>query len=298
MAQARASKDPEAALQRLAAIFDGLGVRHPAVADAGPGKPSQRITPRAGSQLADLVRSGVIKEMRGTVIGDEVAAHFDAAGMNLVIKPLAAGTQGEFQPETREISLNKLEIEKWLRRENLTVADLVKGGEPLRALILAVTPIVLHEGIHQQQDAWQKAGQYPDIAAQSQEVEANSREAAFILEKAARDKSYRAFLAKNQERFDFVGSAVRASADLARDPAAFRAAIMVDSYPSNPSIEADTAAAAGSPEAARRADAARVARAYRDRDRQMWGQVVQVLKWVRENPAGAPAGPPTPAGMR
>lgn len=298
VAAARASKDPEAALERLAKIFDGLGVRHPSVADAGPGKPSQRVSPKAGTQLADMIRSGVLREMRGTVVGDEVAKVFDAHGMNLTLKPLAPGTQAEFGADTREITLNKTEIERWLRRENLTVTDLLKGGDHFRDLVLAVTPVVLHEGIHLQQDVWQKSGKFPDIGAQAQEIEANAREAAFILEKAARDKAYRKFLEKNQERFSFVGSAVAQSAALARDPAGFRASIMADSYPSNPSIEADSAAAAGSGEARRRADAARVYRAYRTRDEQMWGQVTRVLKWVRDNPQGEAAGPPAPAGTR
>jgi hypothetical protein len=298
VAAARASKDPAAALERLAKIFDGLGVRHPSVADVGPGKPSQRLGRKASAQLAEMVRSGVLREMRGTVVGDEVARVFDAHGMNLVLKPLAPGTQGEFEASTREISLNTREIEKWLRSEDLTAAALLKGGPHLRDLVLAVTPVVLHEGIHLQQDVWQKAGKLPDIAAQSQEVEANAREAAFILEKAARDKGYRTFLEKNQARFGFVGSAVTQSAALARDPAAFRASIMADSYPSNPSVEADSAAAAGGGDAARRADAARVYRAYRARDRLMWEQVTRVLGWVRANPQGEPAGPPAPGRAR
>lgn len=298
VAAARAAKDPEAALQRLARIFDGLGVRHPSVIEAGPGRPSQRFSPKTGSQLAEMIRSGVLKEMQGTVVGDEVAAVFRKHGMNLTIKPLAPGTQAEFEASNREITLNKVEIERWLRRENITAADLLKGGEKFRALLLAVTPVVLHEGIHLQQDVWQKAGKLPDIGAQSQEVEANSREAAFILEKAVRDKAYKAFLEKNQERFKFVGTAVEASADLARDPAAFRAAVITQHYPDNPSIEADSAEAARAAEARRRAQAPRVYRAYQERDKQMWAQVTRILKWVRENPAGAPAGPPPPGGAR
>ena len=298
VAAARASKDPEAALQRLARIFDGLGVQHPSVIEAGPGKPSQRFTPKSGAQLAEMIKTGVLKEMRGTVVGDEITAVFRKEGMNLTIKPLAPGTQAEFDASNREITLNRLEIERWLRRENITAAELLKGGERFRALLLAVTPVVLHEGIHLQQDAWQKAGKLPDIGAQSQEVEANAREAAFILEKAARDKAYKAFLDKNQERFKFVGTAVQASADLARDPAAFRAAIITDHYPDNPSIEADSAAAARAAEARRRADAPRVYRAYQDRDKEMWEQVTRIIRWVRDNPQGAPSGPPPPGAAR
>lgn len=296
--QAARSKDPAAALERLARIFDGLGERHPSVADAGPGRPDQRFSPRQGAQLADVIRSGVLREMRGTVIGDEVARVFDRHGMRLTLKKLDAGTQATFDADGREIALNSDEIEKWLRKEGLSVKDLLRGGAPFRDLVLAVTPVVLHEGVHLQQDVWQKAGRLPDVAALSQEVEANAREAAFILEKAARDKAYREFLAKNQERFLFVGTAVQASADLARDPAAFRAGIMTRSYMNNPSLSADAAAEARAREAARRADAARVYRAYRERDARMWGQVTEVLRRVRENPQGLPAGPPAPGGVR
>lgn len=296
--QAARAKDPEAALERLARIFDGLGVRHPSVADAGPGRPDQRLSPKQGAQLADMIRSGVLREMRGTAVGDEIAAVFDRHGMRLLLAKLDPGTQATFEAEGRVITLNRDMMERWLRAENATVKDLLKGGERFRDLVLAVTPVVLHEGVHLQQDVWQKAGRLPDLAALSQEIEGNAREAAFILEKAARDKDYRRFLEANQERFEFVGSAVRASADLARDPAAFRAGIMTQSYMNNPSLSADAAAEARAREAARRAEAARVYRAYRERDERMWGQVTRVLHWVRENPQGAPAGPPAPGRAR
>ena len=296
--QAARSKDPAAALERLGRIFDGLGQRHPSVEDAGPGRPDQRLTPKQGTQLAAMIRSGVLREMRGTTVGEEVAAVFDRHGMKLALRRLDPGTQGTFEASTREIALNLAEVEKWLRQEGRTVKDLLKGGEPFRDLVLAVTPVVLHEGVHLQQDVWQKAGRLPDVAALSQEVEANAREAAFILEKSARDKAYREFLSKNQERFAFVGTAVQASADLARDPAAFRAGIMTRSYMNNPSLSADAAAEARAREAARRADAARVYRAYRERDERMWGQVTEVLRRVRENPQGMPAGPPAPGRAR
>lgn len=297
LAEARAAPDTEAALAKLAQVFDGLGMRNPAVADAGPGRPDQRFEDRSRSQLSEMLRSGVMREMKGTVVGDDLLRFYEKNDMLLVVKPLAVGTLGEFDSAKNELSVNEAEVEQWLRRENRTVDSLLKGGPGFNDLLRAVLSVVVHEAIHHQQNIWQKDGGLPDIGAQASEIEAKARESAFVLEKSAKDKAYRNFMQNNQKRFSFVKTAVSQSAMLARDPAAFRAEVMTDYYPNNASIEADTAAAARG-EADARAAAPVVYAAFRKRDREMWDQVTDVLRRVRRNPQGQPKGPPAPAGVR
>lgn len=257
LAEATKAGSLDAMLGSLGAAFDGLkprgGAPEPeaaaAVRRAGPGTADQRFTPEQRATYTEMLKHSLIEQMKGTAAGDRLREFYKKEPFNLVVKPMEGGTMGLYSPRDNTVSVSEDLILKFVRGQGRAVGDLLQDPEIFRQVSQAVLSTVVHEGIHQEQEAWRRDRNLPHWYVVEHEVEAKSREAAFVLEKGSKDEAYAKFMAdpEMQKKLSFVREASLIANELRRDPVAFGERIRTAYYPGVVSIETQARWAAQDP---------------------------------------------------
>ncbi|TPW20384.1 MAG: hypothetical protein FD126_1740 [Elusimicrobia bacterium] len=243
LAEARASGNVTDMLGKLGSLFDGMNVRNEAVERAGPGRADQRLRDEERSALADMLETGVRREIAGTKVGDRLLKMYEKEPFNLVVRPMPPGTMGQYTGHDNVLAVSEDLLLKMARQEGKTAQDLLKG-EMFDKVLKATLSTIVHEAVHQEQNVWRRDKKLPYWDVVEHEIEAKSLEAAFVLEKSAQDpKGYGKFMAENQKSSILVREGAAIAQMLARSPKTFRMAIQADYYPSEISIEANAAGA-------------------------------------------------------
>lgn len=243
LADARASGNVSDMLGKLGSLFDGMNVRNEGVERAGPGRADQRLRPEERIALADLLETGVRREIAGTKVGDRLLKMYEKEPFNLVVRPMPPGTMGQYTGHDNVLAISEDLLLKMAREEGKTAKDLLKG-ELFDKVLKASLSTIVHEAVHQEQNVWRRDKKLPYWDVVEHEIEAKSLEAAFVLEKSAQDpKGYGKFMAENQYTSILVREGAAISRMMARSPKTFRMAIQADYYPAEVSIEANAAGA-------------------------------------------------------
>lgn len=258
LAAAGKAGDLDSMLTQLGTVFDGLKGRAggvepeaaTAVRRAAPGTPEQKFTPEQRVIYTEMLRHSLLEEMKGTTAGDKLRDFYKKEPFNLVVRPMGNGVMGQYQSQTNEVSVSEDLILKYVREHGLKAEDLINNPEVFKSVSQAVLSTVLHEGIHQEQEAWRRDKDLPHWYVVEHEVEAKSREAAFVLEKSAKDPAYAKFMAENQD-LSFVKEAALIAQGMRRDPAAFGPAIRTRYYPGVVTVETQARWAAEDPKVTR-----------------------------------------------
>lgn len=257
LAQAMKEGSLDGMLGKLGKVFDGMkprgGAPEPAAAAAvrraAPAEADQQFTPQQRATYTEMLKHSMLEEMKGTVAGERLRAFYKKEPFNLVVKPMGPGTMGLYQSGSNTVSVSEDMVLKFVRGEGRKAEDLLKDPALFKQVSQAVLSTVVHEGIHQEQEAWRRDHDLPHWYVVEHEVEAKSREAAFVLEKASKDPAYAKFMSDPavQEKLTFVRSASIIASDLRRDPVAFEEGIRTRYYAGVASIETQARFAAEDP---------------------------------------------------
>lgn len=243
LAEARASGNVTDMLGKLGSLFDGMNVRNEAVERAGPGRADQRLREEERKALAEMLVTGVRREIAGTKVGDRLLKMYEKEPFNLVVRPMPPGTMGQYTGHDNVLAVSEDLLLKMARQEGKSAQDLLKG-ELFDKVLKATLSTIVHEAVHQEQNVWRRDKKLPYWDVVEHEIEAKSLEAAFVLEKSAQDpKGYGKFMAENQQSSILVREGAAIARMLARSPKTFRMAIQADYYPAEVSIEANAAGA-------------------------------------------------------
>jgi hypothetical protein len=240
LAQAENAADPAARLALLSRIFDGLGVTDPAVLAAAPPRAGQVFDADSRRTTADLLKSGLMREIDGTLAGKDLNDFFSNHTFDLRVGAAPdPGTVGWYSPGGA-ISINEEFIQRFLKTHGRDIRDLEKDPPLLRALTVELAPLFVHESTHQRQYAWALESRVHEIGSQNLEMEAMETEALFVIEKSKLDPSFLALLKKEAGAPGLATESLNLARDLARGGAAyFRDHINSGYYPDELSLEGD-----------------------------------------------------------
>lgn len=239
LAQAQSADTLETRLTLLSRIFDGLGTPDTAVLDSAPPRPGQVFDAASRRSLADLLKSGLMREISGTWAGDELSELYRHTTLDLRIGVIDATSIGQYQPGGA-ITFNESFIQRFLKAKGRDIRDLSRDADLLRTLTIELTPLFVHEATHQRQFQWAEDSHVNEVGSQNVEVEAMQTETVFIMEKSMRDPSFLARLKADAKTPGLAAEALN-QARLMNDGglAAFRDDVNANYYPDFLSLEGD-----------------------------------------------------------
>lgn len=239
--QAQSAADLETRLSLLSRVFDGLGVPDAAVLAAAPPRAGQVFDADSRRSVAELLKSGLLREIAGTWAGDDLAELYRKTSLDLRVGAMTGdGTAiGQYQPGG-PITFNEEYIQRFLKTKGRDIRDLSKDRELLRTLTIELTPLFVHEATHQRQYQWAVDSRVSEVGSQNVEVEAMETEALFVVEKSMRDPSFLARLKADAKSPGLAAEALdEARALTDGGPAAFRDSVNGEYYPDFLSLEGD-----------------------------------------------------------
>ncbi len=240
LAQAESAGDPESRLALLSRIFDGLGIKDPAVLAAAPPRAGQIFDAASRQTVAELLKTGLLREVSGTWAGKDLDEFYANHPFDLRVGPAPnASTIGWYQPGGA-ITINEEYIQRFLKTQGRDIRDLQRDPAVLRRLTVELTPLFVHESTHQRQYAWAVESRIHELGSQNLEVEAMETEALFVAQKSRLDPSFLALLKSEAGAQGLASESLGLAADLWKSgPAEFRDHIDAGYYPDELSLEGD-----------------------------------------------------------
>lgn len=236
---ARNAPDLETALANLGRIFDGLKIPNEAVRAAAPLKPGQGFDDRTRRLTAEILGPALLREIGGTWAGDELNAFYAKVPMRITIRPEDAGNLATYSDGV--MNFGSGDIEDFLKARGRSARDLLTDPALLRDLTRDLAPVFVHEATHHRQDVWTQEQGIRDASTQYQEIEAMETESVYVLEKTARDPSYKAYLARSAKTSANAREALSLARRLDTGGAdSFRRSIQALHYPGLLSLEGDS----------------------------------------------------------
>ena len=157
-------------------------------------RPGETLSFQNNQLLAKMLGSAMLAEVRGTVAGDKVAK-FYASGARLdVAIESCQGCYAKYDPSSGRMIFDSELIQQYMRANDVNAETLVGSREQVSRLSKYLSPMLVHEGTHQMQHSWaDKAGVYKPYV-QEDEVEANSMEALYTMEKLKNNPKFKSMM--------------------------------------------------------------------------------------------------------
>lgn len=235
---AKGAPDLETRLSQLGRIFDGLGVQNGALHAAAPLKPGQGFDEPTRRLAAEILGPALLRETDGTWAGAELKVFYAKTPMKITIKPEATGNLATYSDGV--MNFGSGDIEDFLKGRGRAARDLLTDQALLHDLVRELAPVFVHEATHHRQDVWAKNLGISDSWSQYQELEAMQTESVYVLEKAARDPSYKAYLQKEAKTSPNAREAIGLAQRLETNGGdRFRRSIQALHYPGLVSLEGE-----------------------------------------------------------
>jgi len=197
-------------LYLLGNAFDKSEIQGSAEVERGvdklrPSKPGETISAQNNWLLVSMLGPAMLAEVKGTVAGEKLAGFYaSGAKLDLAIES-CQGCYAKYEPSSGKLIFDSELIQQYMRANNITTEILVGSREQISLLGKYLAPMLAHEGTHQMQHAWaDKAGVYKPYV-QEDEVEANSMEALYTMEKLKTDPGFKSMM--TQMRYSSIGYA-------------------------------------------------------------------------------------------
>lgn len=235
---ARGAPDLETRLAKLGALFDGLGLKDPALRNAVPMAPGTGFDASNAALLAESLRPELMGQVRGTWAGTELEAFYARHPLKITVSRERPGVFATYWQG--ELNLGQDEIENFLKARGRSVRDLLVSGPLLHELGQELAPTFVHEARHHQQDVWVQERGLRASWTQYKEVEAMETEALFVLEKSRRDPAYKKYLERSAKSSKLAAGEIDLAERLRDEgPESFRRSIRAWYYPDKQSLEAE-----------------------------------------------------------
>ncbi|KAF0125808.1 MAG: hypothetical protein FD189_1168 [Elusimicrobia bacterium] len=179
----------------LGSFFDG-GAAVPAnlqarINSARASLPSEVLTSEQRALLGDMLKTSVLREVKGTVAGDRVVEFYSKkARLNISVTP-CGGCDARYDASTGSIVMDSETVQQFLRLRGYSAESLMRDPAQLAELTRYLSPVIVRESSHQMQARWaaQQGLYLPNT--QEAEIEASTLEATYTLEKLGRDAAFK-----------------------------------------------------------------------------------------------------------
>lgn len=159
-------------------------------------QPGETLSAQNNQLLASMLGPAMLAEVRGTAAGDKLARFYaSGARLNVAIES-CQGCYAKYDPSSRRIIFDSELIQQYIRANNMSAEILVGSREQVSCLGKYLSPMLAHEGTHQMQHAWADKARVYKPYVQEDEVEANSMEALYTMEKLKNDPKFRSMMTR------------------------------------------------------------------------------------------------------
>ena len=201
-------------------------------------KPGETLSFQNNRLLADMLRTAIPGELKGSAAGDRILKFYNSGAGPAVAIESCQGCYAKYEPAVGRIVLDSEMIQQYLRVNNLTTEALLSDKTQVAALARYLSPIFVHEATHQMQHSWaDKAGVYKPYV-QEDEIEANSMEALYTIEKLKHDPKFRGLFSKMRSSASYADQRLKLAQRFSRDPGDFSDNVRQLYYYGLPSFEA------------------------------------------------------------
>lgn len=226
----------------LGAMFDKSdakgGVRLERRVDgARQSAPGETLSYQNNRILTELLKTAVPREIKGTAAGDKVLAFYKAEGGPELAIESCRGCYAKYEPSTDRIVLDSDMIQQYLRVNNISTEDLLKDQARIASLAEYVSPMFVHEAVHQMQHSWaDRAGVYKPYV-QEDEIEANSLEALYTTEKLKKDPQFRRLFSTMRGASVYADQRLKTAQRYNKSPDGFGETVRLQYYYGLPSFD-------------------------------------------------------------
>lgn len=233
---ARGAADLEGVLSNLGRVFDGLGVHDADLRTAAPMKPGAAFDAPTAKLAAEMLGPALLREVAGTRAGDALASFYAKTPMKITVEREKTGTMATYYQGV--LNFDRGNIEDFLKARGRAARDLVCDHALMAEFVRELAPVFVHEATHHRQDVWATENKINGPWSQYQEIEAMETEATYVLQKAAQDPSYKAYLAKSGKNSPNAREALSLARRMETEGAdQFRRSIRAWHYPGLLSLE-------------------------------------------------------------
>ncbi len=197
--EARHAKNLDRMLSSLGKLFDGMGISDAKLSAARPALAQEKFTSPQKRRLEKRLKKALLKEVRGTLVGDQVAAFYRSHPLQFVIREHKEPFLGDYAFWRDLMRFNSYYMAKFLQANNLTPRQLFSDKNVFHQLVQVLAPTFIHESIHRMQHVWAQKLEIPEDGNQSIEMEAFLWHSLYVLEKMLSDPSFKQILEKNAD---------------------------------------------------------------------------------------------------
>jgi len=241
---ARIQDEPiEQQLYLLGSLFDKSNIKGTVnlerkVDGARQSRPGETLSFQNNQLLAGMLRTAIVGELKGSVAGNKVLKFYNSgAKLNVAIES-CQGCYAKYEPSSGRIILDSEMIQQYLRVNDLTTEALLKDKAQIAALAKYASPIFVEEAAHQMQHAWAARANIYKPYVQEDEIEANSMQALYTVEKLKADPKFKAIFSRMRRSSTYADQRLKLAQSFSNNPDEFSRNVRQIYYYGLPSFDA------------------------------------------------------------
>ncbi|MEA3306804.1 MAG: hypothetical protein U9Q34_03365 [Elusimicrobiota bacterium] len=181
-------------------------------------RPKETINFQENQILVPLLRTAIKREVKGTIAGDKLLKFYKTNNLNIAIAS-CRNCNAKFEPSNNRIVFDSDLIQQYMRIRGITTKEL--EGEEINNLAKYLAPMFIHEGTHQMQHAWADKNNIYKPYTQEDEIEANSMEALYTLQKLKNDKEFSSLMKEMKGNSDYAETRIKLAMRFKKDRGLF-----------------------------------------------------------------------------
>ncbi|MBI4655882.1 MAG: hypothetical protein HY746_03940 [Elusimicrobia bacterium] len=226
----------------LGNIFDNSRIKGGAVIELRidalrQSRPGETISYQNNQLLSGLLQTALAREIKGTKAGDRALKFYQSRGKLNVAIESCRGCYAKYEPSSNRIIFDSELIQQYMRVKEITAEDLVKNKNQLGLLAKYLSPMFVHEANHQMQHEWAAKRNVYKPYTQEDEIEANSMEALYTIEKLKNDAKFSALFTNMKKFSTYADKRLKLAKRFEKNPSLFPDAARQMYYYGIPSFE-------------------------------------------------------------
>ena len=227
----------------LGSLFDKSNIKGTVnlerkVDGARQSRPGETLSFQNNQLLAGMLRTSIVAELKGAAAGDKVLKFYNSgAKLDLAIES-CQGCYAKYEPTSGRIILDSEMIQQYLRVNDLTTEALLKDKAKIAALAKYASPIFVHEATHQMQHSWADRAHIYKPYVQEDEIESNSMEALYTVEKLKQDPKFKAIFSRMRRSSTYADQRLKLAQRFNKNPDEFSENVRQLYYYRLPSFDA------------------------------------------------------------
>ena len=202
-------------------------------------RPDETINFQENRIVTELLKTAVVKEVKGSIAGDKLLKFYKTNKLDIAIAS-CQNCNAKFEPSNNRIVFDSDLIQQYMRIKGIATEELLKGKE-INNLAKYLAPMFIHEGAHQMQHAWADKNNIYKPYTQEDEIEANSLEALYTIEKLKNDKEFSSLMKGMRKNSTYAKTRIELAARFKKSRALFAEDIRQQYYYGTPSFASSRA---------------------------------------------------------